>query len=159
MPLIHVALQDKGVFGSTSLGKCSIDTSSKNLGFVECYDDWFLLASGKTGANTIFAQLRVRLHVVKTKPSLKKKSTRALIESDKSILKCVRNNDYQGLVELLQIVSVEEVNKPEEKTGNTPLHIACLECKQLDERILSVLLEVFIAIISSSLFESNWLLV
>lgn len=139
-PFVHISLHDKGVFGSTTMGKVSIKSSTKNLSTVEFFEDWYPLLATKSGKNSSGA-LKIRLQTVKTKPSLKKKSTRALIESDKSILKCVRNSDYEELVELLGIVSAEEVNKPEEKTGNTPLHIACLESKTIDERILSSLLE------------------
>lgn len=142
IPTTSITLQDKGIFGSSCIGGVNIDTASKKLDTIECSDELYPLASTKSGKNEPVGYLRIRLHIVRTKPSLKKKSTRALIDSEKSILKCVRNNDYDGLIELLGIVSVEEVNKPEDKTGNTPLHLACLESKVLDERILMALVEV-----------------
>lgn len=123
------------------MGKIAIKSSSKNLSSVEHSDEWYPFQATKSGKNCSGA-IRIRLYISKVKQTLKKKSTKALLEPESDVLKCIRNNDYDSLVKLLSVISADEVNKPEDKTGNTPLHIACLESKTIDERILAALLDV-----------------
>lgn len=124
------------------MGKIKIKSSTKNLiSSNEHHEEWYPFQATKSGKHSSGA-LRVRLYLTKVKQSLRKKSTKVLLDVDNDVLKCIRNNDYNALCDLLSRISADEVNKPEDKTGNTPLHVACLESKTIDERILEALLDV-----------------
>lgn len=81
------------------------------------------------------------MRTTKKRTIKKNKSLQQVDSAGQDLFDLIRGNDFDSLEEYLRQASVEEVNRAEEKTGNTPLHAACLDGKTLDERILTALLE------------------
>ena len=125
----------------------TIKTKKKLMG-TQHNENWYPLQPAKSGKPANGA-LKIRLRLLKktnndSRSMSKKKST--VMPSTGQIFTYIRNNDWSGLEEFLETATPQQVNEPEDKTGNTPLHIACLDCKTLDERILRSLLQVWYCI-------------
>lgn len=141
-------MQDKGLFGSTGMGQVTIKTAKKLSSSKES-DGWYPLQPSKSGKATSGA-LRIRLKLVKKAPALaavsnlakKKSSVLHLSQPAADIFGFIDRNDWVGIDEYLEKATPEQVNIQENKTLNSPLHISCLQCKSIDERIIESLLKV-----------------
>lgn len=148
LPPCVITLSDKGLFGSTGMGQVTIKTKKKLAGTKES-EGWYPLQPSKSGKATSGA-LKVKLKLVKrsltssNSGNLSKKKSSVLHVSQPSadIFGFIDRNDWVGLDEFLEKATPDQVNIQEAKTLNTPLHIACLQCKTIDERILHALVKV-----------------
>lgn len=141
VPAVTLTLCDKGWTGGTPVSKVSFKVPTKLLGgSADTIEEWHPLQPIKQGKNASGALL-VRMRTTKKRTIKKNKSTQHVDAAGKNLFELIRTNDYEVVEEYLKTATVEEVNRAEERTGNTPLHAACLDGKILDERIMIGILE------------------
>lgn len=138
---MNFTLCDKGFVGGTPISKFSLKVPAKLIGgSADTLEEWHPLQPLKPGKSASGAVL-VRLRMTKKRVMKKNKSSSAVSETTHAdLFSIIHANEYDALEEYLRNATADDVNRVEEKTGNTPLHAACLDCKTLDERIIVALL-------------------
>jgi len=135
-----LTLCDKTWTGGYPVSKVSFKVPPKLLsGSSDPVEDWHPLQPLKSGKSASGAVL-VRLRTSK-KRVMKKIKSSPHVDVNMNLFDIIRANDFAMVEVYLKTATPEDVNKVEEKTGNTPLHAACLDGKTLDERILIAILE------------------
>jgi hypothetical protein len=125
------------------MGQVTIKTAKKLAAGNGVSEAWYPLQPSKSGKAASGA-LKIKLKVVKkslTLANLQKKKS-GFINPEADIFQMIRNHDLKGVETFLETASEDDVNRQEEKTGNTPLHAACLEAKNLTEDVFWALLRV-----------------
>jgi hypothetical protein len=125
------------------MGQVTIKTAKKLASGGGVSDSWYPLQPSKSGKAASGA-LKIKLRVVKkalTVANLQKKKS-GFIVPELDLFQMIRNHDAKAVDIYLDTASEDDVNRPEEKTGNTPLHAACLESKNLPEDVFWSLLRV-----------------
>lgn len=141
VPTVNLTLCDKGWTGGTPVSRVSFKVPAKLLGgSADTVEEWHPLQPLKQGKSASGAIL-VRLRTTKKRTIKKNKSMQHVDAANATLFTMIRANDYDMVEEYLKRATPDDVNKAEEKTGNTALHAACLDCKTLDERILTSMLE------------------
>lgn len=156
LPDLQVLLvENKSKFGGGRIvhGQATIHLPDEKLSYT-FKETWVDLLREKDGELIGHVRLKLKIEhgsVEKKKPTQKKntpksaggkktdsKKTGQTKGNSPAIFQYIREKNLQGLEEFLQNCSSEDVNVALPKTGNTPLHEACIE---REEQILNTLLK------------------
>ena len=150
LPPCVITLSDKGLFGSTGMGQVTIKTQKKLTGTKES-EGWYPLQPSKSGKATSGAT-QGEIEACETLLVFNQLWWQRCLKGKRAVfyiwhllpIFLVLSTKTTGLAwdEFLEKATPDQVNLQEAKTQNAPLHIACLQCKSIDERILRVLVEV-----------------
>ncbi|XP_049848483.1 stress-activated protein kinase alpha-like [Schistocerca gregaria] len=134
-------LHEKTLLSYVSVAKLNTDVPPQVLSGSEVIEGWYNFKSIKAGKN-FTGSLQLQIKAVRMTKLVRGKLKYANGETNTSdLFDLIYQNDYPGIIQYLEMATAEDVNRREPRTGNTCLHVACLESKNLDSRILISLLE------------------